>query len=188
MSGQNVGGVRPTQLIYTYGVASAVDLPQFSAMVMGLDDWPAADMEEIREDRLLRVVRHVLGAQVRKLKAAPLREDAPGPLFRNSSGDGVPVAAFPRWLVCTQCRLLAPIRSGLFEFRADTNRPERSGFIHKNCPRLPGRRPFRRVSWWRARTATSTIFPGTNICTAGPLRVPVLWSCVMWARAARPPT
>ena len=48
----------------------------------------------------------------------------------------MPVAAFPRWLVCTQCRLLAPIRSGLFEFRADTNRPERSGFIHKNCPRL----------------------------------------------------
>src|ERR1035437_7411033 len=136
MSGQNVGGVRPTQLIYTYGVGSAVDLPQFSAMVMGLDDWPSAGMEEIREDRLLRVVRHVLGAQGRKLKAAPLREDVPGPLFRNSSGDGVPVAAFPRWLVCTQCRLLAPIRSGLFEFRADTNRPERSGFIHKNCPRL----------------------------------------------------
>src|SRR6266513_5523124 len=123
MSGQNVGGVRPTQLIYTYGVGSAVDLPQFSAMVMGLDDWPAADMEEIREDRLLRVVRNVLGVQVRQLKAAPLREDVPGPLFRNSSGNGVPVAAFPRWLVCTQCRLLAPIRSGLFEFRADTNRP-----------------------------------------------------------------
>lgn len=81
MSGQNVGGVRPTQLIYTYGVGPAVDLPQFSAMVMGLDDWPAANMEEIREDRLLRVVRHVLGAQVRKLKAAPLREDVPGPLI-----------------------------------------------------------------------------------------------------------
>jgi hypothetical protein len=136
MSGHNVGSVRPTQLIYTYGVGSAVDLPQFSAMVMGLDDWPAADMEEIREDRLLRVVRHVLGGQVRKLKAAPSCDDASGPLFRNSSGDGVPVAAFPRWLVCTQCRLLAPIRSGLFEFRVDTNRPERSGFVHKNCPRL----------------------------------------------------
>ncbi|MCX6620615.1 MAG: DUF1998 domain-containing protein [Acidobacteria bacterium] len=133
MSGQNVGSVRPTQLIYTYGVGSAVDLPQFSAMVMGLDDWPAGDMEEIHEDRLLRVVRNVLGGQVRQLKAAPLSDDAAGPLFRNSSGDGVPVAAFPRWLVCTHCRVLAPIRSGLFEFRADTNRPERSCFIHKNC-------------------------------------------------------
>ena len=136
MSGQDVGTVRPTQLIYSYGVGSTVDLPQFSAMVMGLDDWPSGDMEAVHEDRLLRVVRHVLGAQVRQLKAAPLREDTPGPLFRNSEGNGVPVAAFPRWLVCTQCRLLAPIRSGLFEFRADTTRPERSCFLHKNCPRL----------------------------------------------------
>jgi len=137
MSGQNVGTVRPTQLIYTYGVGSTVDLPQFSAMVMGLDDWPVGQMEEIREDRLLRVVRQVLGAQVRHLKAAPLPEDdALGPLFRTSSAEGVPVAAFPRWLVCTQCRLLAPIRSGLYEFRSDSTRPERSRFIHKNCPRL----------------------------------------------------
>lgn len=137
MSGHNVGTVRPTQLIYTYGVGSTVDLPQFSAMVMGLDDWPAGQMEEIREDRLLRVVRQVLGAQVRHLKAAPLAEDsAPGPLFRTSSGEGVPVAAFPRWLVCTQCRLLAPIRSGLYEFCPNLARPERSSFIHKNCPRL----------------------------------------------------
>jgi hypothetical protein len=128
--------VRPTQLIYTYGVGSTVDLPQFSAMVMGLDDWPAAQMEQVREDRLLRVVRQVLGSQVRYLKAAPLAGDDMGPLFSHSSGEGVPVAAFPRWLVCTQCRLLAPIRSGLFEFRYDSTRPERSRFLHKNCPRL----------------------------------------------------
>jgi hypothetical protein len=132
----DVGTVRPTQLIHTYGVGATVDLPQFSAMVMGLDDWPAGQMEEVREERLLRVVRHLLGPQVRQLKAAPIRDDEPGPLFRNATGEGVPVAAFPRWLVCTQCRLLVPIRSGLFEFRADTVRPERSCFIHKNCPRL----------------------------------------------------
>ena len=47
MSGQDVGTVRPTQLIYSYGVGSTVDLPQFSAMVMGLDDWPASDMEAV---------------------------------------------------------------------------------------------------------------------------------------------
>ena len=105
-------------------------------MVMGLDDWPASQMEEIREERLLRVVRNVLGTQVRQLKAAPVRDDFSGPVFGRAATDGVPVAAFPRWLVCTQCRLLAPIRSGLFEFRPDTNRPERSRFIHKNCPRL----------------------------------------------------
>src|ERR1017187_1382493 len=93
-------------------------------------------MEDIHEERLLRVVRNVLGTQVRQLKAAPIRDDFSALPFMRANGDGVPVAAFPRWLVCTQCRLLAPIRSGLFEFRADTTRPERSRFIHKNCPRL----------------------------------------------------
>lgn len=136
MSGQEVGTVRPTQLIYTFGVGSAVDLPQFSAMVMGLDDWPIGNMEEIKEERLLRVVRNQLGPQVRQLKAAPVKEDSIGPLFARNSPDGVPVAAFPRWLVCTQCRLLAPIASGVFEFRADAFRPERSGFIHKNCSKM----------------------------------------------------
>ena len=80
-----VGTVRPSQLIYSYGVGSTVDLPQFSAMVMGLDDWPGSDMEEIREDRLLRVVRHVLGAQVRQLKAAPVREE-PGTVVQEIGG------------------------------------------------------------------------------------------------------
>jgi hypothetical protein len=133
MSGREVGSVRPTQLIYTYGVGSTVDLPQFSAMVMGLDDWPASQMEEIREDRLLRVVRHVLGTQVRQLKAAPVREDFSAPLFR-VAGDGVPVAAFPRWLVCTQCRLLAPIRSGLVRVPRRHDRPERSAFHPQELP------------------------------------------------------
>jgi hypothetical protein len=139
VSGTVVGSVRPTQLISTFGIGSAVDLPQISAIVMGLDEWPIGQMLEIREDRLLRVVRQVLGSQVRQLKAAPVKDDDDirRPFSRNgSASEGVPVAAFPRWLVCTQCRLLAPIRSGLFEFRYDQVKPERSRFVHKNCPRL----------------------------------------------------
>ena len=38
----NVGEVRPNQLILTYGVGSVIELPYLSAMVMGLEDWPAA--------------------------------------------------------------------------------------------------------------------------------------------------
>jgi hypothetical protein len=37
-----IGQIRPTQLIFTFGVASLVDLPNMSALVMGLDDWNAA--------------------------------------------------------------------------------------------------------------------------------------------------
>jgi len=54
--------VRPSQLLYTYGVGSIIDLPDFSVLVMGLDDWPAnADaMRTIGEDRLLAAVRTYL--------------------------------------------------------------------------------------------------------------------------------
>jgi hypothetical protein len=84
----------------------------------------------------------------------------------------VPVAAFPRWLVCTQCRLLAPIRSGLFEFRTATNRPERSGFIHKNCPRLARGQPSRRAFWWRGENGHIDDFPWSEYLHGGPATCP----------------
>src|SRR5687767_4666807 len=98
MAGSRVGEVRPTQLLSTNGVGSTVNLPQISVMVMDLDNWPIASMEDIREDRLLRLVRHLLGVQVRQLKAAPVSEDQE--LFSGGSiPEGVPVASFPRWLL-----------------------------------------------------------------------------------------
>jgi hypothetical protein len=32
-----LGDIRPSQLIYTFGVGSLVDLPNMSALIMGLD-------------------------------------------------------------------------------------------------------------------------------------------------------
>ena len=66
----HVTEVKPHRL-FPWQVGSAVDLPQISVIVMGLDEWPTGQMLEIREDRLLRVVRQVLGSQIRQLKAAP---------------------------------------------------------------------------------------------------------------------
>ena len=34
-----LGQLRPSQLIFTFGIGSLVDLPNMSALVMGLDDW-----------------------------------------------------------------------------------------------------------------------------------------------------
>jgi len=34
-----VGSARPTSLLYTYGPGSIMDLPQFTVMPAGLDDW-----------------------------------------------------------------------------------------------------------------------------------------------------
>ena len=37
---RKIGEIRPSQLLYTFGVGATVELPNLSVMVMGLDDWP----------------------------------------------------------------------------------------------------------------------------------------------------
>ncbi|MEO6326743.1 MAG: hypothetical protein ABIT01_17830, partial [Thermoanaerobaculia bacterium] len=61
------GDLRPSQLLSTFGIGSLVDLPNLSVMVMGLDDWDVSHSTEIVEERLLRAVQRVLGAQVTRL-------------------------------------------------------------------------------------------------------------------------
>jgi hypothetical protein len=48
---------------------------------------------------------------------------------------GIPVEPFPRWLRCVKCGLLADYDSGLFELKTNPYRPERTHFIHRNCPK-----------------------------------------------------
>lgn len=132
-----VGDVRPSQLLYTYGVGSIVDLPDFSVLVMGLDDWPAnADaMRTISEDRLLAAI-HTFPklAQVEKFLAPPTETTSGNPWdpLSDMAVVGVPVATFPRWMVCPACRLLAAIDSGLFTLKSDRWRSTRR-YVHENC-------------------------------------------------------
>ncbi len=132
-----VGELRPSQLLFTYGVGSIVDLPYISTMVMGLDDWEQHTASKIGEERLLLAVRALLGPQVAWLLAPP---EAPEPVggipnpFDESQMVGVPVAAFPRWMLCTRCRTLASLDSGLFQLKADAFRNERTRYVHVNCP------------------------------------------------------
>ncbi|MGP0066024.1 MAG: DrmB family protein [Isosphaeraceae bacterium] len=136
---RKVGEIRPSQLLYNYGVGSVVELPNLSVMVMGLDDWPIEQgASEISEPRLLKAVQQELGPQVARLLTPPVTTDTagaqPGP-FDDTANVGVPVAPFPRWQVCPYCRLLAPIQSGLFELRLDPYRKDRSRYVHRICTR-----------------------------------------------------
>src|SRR4051812_34603351 len=114
-SRHKVGELRPTQVLFTYGVGAIVDLPRLSTMVMGLDDWDASRSAEIGEERLRTAVQAELGIQVTRLLAPPI---APESSFANpmegGAPVGVPVQPFPRWMVCPYCHLLAPLDSGLF--------------------------------------------------------------------------
>lgn len=135
MRKSEVGELRPSQALLTFGVGSLVDLPNLSVLVMGLEDWPIAHSTEIGEERLLQSVKRMLGPQVTRLLTPPRAPDRVGGLsnwFDEAHQIGVPVAPFPRWMVCSKCRLLAPLSSGLFEPKVQAYRPDKARYIH-NC-------------------------------------------------------
>ena len=72
MKKSEVGELRPSQLLLTFGVGAIVDLPNMSVMVMGLDDWPIRHATEIGEERLAAERAELpLGTQVQKLLTPP---------------------------------------------------------------------------------------------------------------------
>ena len=138
MRKSEVGELRPSQLLHTFGVGSIVDLPNLSVMVMGLEDWPIAYSNEITEERLLGSVKNILGRQVSRLLTAPRAEETHGSQanwFDESHTTGVPVAPVPRWMVCAACRLFAPLSSGLFEPKVVPFRPDKACYVHSICPK-----------------------------------------------------
>lgn len=135
MRKSEVGELRPSQILTTFGIGSLVDLPNLSVMVMGLESWPDAYGTEIGEERLLYSAQKVLGPQLKQLKTAPRGPDTVGAKtnwFDESRLIGVPVAPFPRWLICSKCRLLAPLSSTLFEPKVVAYRPDKACYQH-NC-------------------------------------------------------
>jgi uncharacterized protein DUF1998 len=132
-----VGVLRPSALIHTFGVGSVVDLPRLSAMVMGLDDWRLENAPVIEEARLLAKIRQQDGLEhVEKLHGPPQTDDRGGltaGALDPSNLIGVPVAPFPRWLLCPICRKLAPVESRLFELRTNAVRPDGNKYVHTNC-------------------------------------------------------
>jgi hypothetical protein len=124
--------------MFTFGVGSIVDLPNFSAVVGGLDDWaPGASANHQRileEPRLLAAVRHDCGAQVQELRTPAWLPETRDP-FAEWARHGVPVFPFPRWLRCTRCGFLGQFDSGMFKLESpNPYRPDLTRFTHDICP------------------------------------------------------
>lgn len=142
---RRVGAVRPSHLMFTSGVGSLVDLPNFAVLVRGLDDWShqMSELERIDEPRLLRAVQILPGLRhVEELLPAPWRDgidtDARGP----AATVGVPVVPFPAWMRCTACDELGPVSGPTFTFENDKpTRPHDARFFHSDCPKSR-RRPL----------------------------------------------
>lgn len=129
---KRVGGVRPSQIMYTYGVGATIDLPNFTVIVSGLDDWDENKQTIIREERLLKAVRqdkHV-GSQVSELRGAPWEPETRN-VFESWAQTGLPVLPFPRWLRCSVCNLLSPVDSKLFDLDLPASKPHQARYVHK---------------------------------------------------------
>ena len=138
-----VGSLRPTQLIFTFGVGASIELPRITGIVMGLEDWDENYLSEISEQRVLQAVQGILGPQVSRLCAPPLPEKLDTPLVANPDEDrvGVPIATFPTWLRCPLCNRLGKAGKGMFELRVVPRFPDRTEYVHANCLKARRRAP-----------------------------------------------
>lgn len=132
-----VGDIRPSQLLFTYGMGSLINLPKFSAIVLGLDHWRKELAPPITEERLLSAVRKELGDQVERLALPPVdpQKSQNRDYGHTAEGIGLPVAPFPEWMVCSRCRMMGRANSGLFEFRSHPLYTHEHKYVHVNCPK-----------------------------------------------------
>jgi hypothetical protein len=128
--------------MYTAGIGSLVDLPNFSVLVRGIDSWSYSGVTDydIDEPRLRAAVNRTLQrygrGEIEQLRAAPWLEGADSdPKGWAAQGIGVPVTPFPQWLRCTACNVLAAVDSGEFAYvNPNPRTPHEAKFVH-DCKR-----------------------------------------------------
>ncbi|MGH4001616.1 MAG: DrmB family protein, partial [Pseudonocardiaceae bacterium] len=131
-----VGSGRPSSLLYTYGPGAIMDLPQFTIMPAGLDDWDRIwnrrdGIPQIRAPRLRDVVRMMLRSPDVQLRPHPWQPKKSN--FSSEGNDlGVPARVFPQWLRCTGCDMLGMISQ--FDYRnTHPFRTDLACFEHAKC-------------------------------------------------------
>lgn len=131
-----VGSGRPSSLLYTYGPGAIMDLPQFTIMPAGLDDWDRIwnrrdGIPQIRAPRLREVVGKMLNSRDVQLRPHPWQ---PKKISLSSEGNdlGVPARVFPQWLRCTGCDMLGMVSQ--FDYRnTHPYRTDLACFEHGKC-------------------------------------------------------
>ena len=133
-----VGSSRPSSLLYTYGPGAIMDLPQFTIMPTGLDDWDR--IWNRREGAPPRIHAPRLREAVRTHMRSPFVQLRPHPwqpkrnAFSNEGVDlGVPARVFPQWLRCTGCDMLGLV-SQFSYINTHPYRTDQARFEHTKCP------------------------------------------------------
>src|SRR4051794_40528454 len=155
-----VGQLRPSQILFTYGVGASVELPQMSTMVLGLDEWPRDHGLLVSEARLPTAVRSRLGHQVAELRTPP-REHEHSP-----TAIGVPVAPFPEWLRCPVCNCSRRSAAACSNSSRIATAPNARDLSTSATPKGCRQPPTQLDSRWPAATGTSTSSHGASSSTA----------------------
>ena len=139
------GQVRRSQVITTYGPGALIDLPQESAIVTRLDEWPPPHkLEEIDEPRLARKLQATTGIAAPRLLAPPSASSDPG-----AAATGIGAWRFPEWCIV----LAAAAEQGAGRTRS--RRLVLAGRSTTSAASRAGRR-WPRASCADARAGTST--------------------------------
>jgi hypothetical protein len=131
-----VGSSRPSTLLYTYGPGAIMDLPQFTVMPSGLDDWDRIwarrdGVPQIRAPRLRDAVRLLLRSPDVQLRPFPWHAKKMA-LSTEGNDLGVPARVFPQWLRCTGCDMLGTVAQ--FDYRnTHPFRADLACFEHAKC-------------------------------------------------------
>jgi hypothetical protein len=87
------GQIRQSQIVTTFGPGALLDLPNYSVIVGGLDDWSTGG-DEINEPRLVSKLQGLLDAPALKLYAPP--PDNQDPM---TPPTGIRAWQFPEWFI-----------------------------------------------------------------------------------------
>ena len=89
------GQVRQSQVITTYGPGALIDLPNYAAIIAGLDTWPSTNkLDEIEDSRLSRLIQNITEVRAPRMYAPPPQPSEPW-----VEGQGIGAWTFPEWFI-----------------------------------------------------------------------------------------
>lgn len=108
-----IGSIRPSQLISSFGPGSLVNLEHDTVMILGLQFWPKNTLEK----KYFKKVSHPYLS--RQLEKSHFKMP-----ISNERASAIPCISFPQWAVCQNCNRLQ-------RHEKSTNNPK--GFFCKHC-------------------------------------------------------
>jgi Domain of unknown function (DUF1998) len=106
------GRLRQSQVITTFGPGALVDLPNYSVLIGGLDQWSSAGQVEVHEPRLVAKLEELLRVQGLRLRTPPLDDQDP-----TAPKTGVTAWRFPEWFITDVVESTGASRSRLLVHR-----------------------------------------------------------------------